>query len=99
MRTSGEVAVHFGKKEWGGLTKNGGSGTIRINEGGFALHLTYVEGLLRKLFEEIDNVGNLHLTYVEGLLLAQTAELYQTVILAPYLCRGIVTPSYFRSLP
>ena len=37
VRTSGGVAVCFWKKEWGGLTKNGGSGTMRVNEGGFGL--------------------------------------------------------------
>ena len=68
MRTSGEVVVCFWEKEWGGLTKNGGSGTMRVNEGGFGLHLTYVKGLLPTTITYDVNSCFLHLTYVEGLL-------------------------------
>ena len=71
MRTSGEVAVCFWKKEWDGLTKNGGSGTMRVNEGGFGLVPYLCKGIVTRSCGCLLPKKCLHLTYVKGLLPAE----------------------------
>ena len=85
--------VCFWKKEWGGLTKNGGSGTMRVNEGGFGLVPYLFRGIVTSTSAfSLSHLG-LHLTCIEGLLLPPAGDLCLSSLLVLYLCRGIVTPS------
>ena len=90
VRTSGGAAVHFWKKEWDGLTKNGGSGTMRVNEGGFGLVPYLFRGIVTAHPRSHYHLG-LHLTCIEGLLLPPAGDLCLSSLLVLYLCRGIVT--------